>query len=224
MTIYGNTTGTTIKPDRVAERITAAQVGAAPAGYGLGAASVGADKVNGLNSCKKNGWYWTGDETPNVPSDLAFAAVAVNTRLNNQIVQTLTGINSRFGCQMIRISTDDGATWIEEWVNPPLYVGKEYRTTERFGGKPVYAMRPNIGEGSSISKAVPFAENVDCLVRVEGYWNSTDGSMKVPFTTAYFVDSVYVDKDGDDYRLRVDFNTDTAIYNGYPVIYYTKTT
>jgi hypothetical protein len=32
-----------------------------------------------------------------------------------------------------------------EWINPPLNVGKEYRTTERHKGKPVYAMLVDCG-------------------------------------------------------------------------------
>lgn len=30
---------------------------------------------------------------------------------------------------------------VVEWVNPPMQLGKEYRTTERYQGKPVYAKR-----------------------------------------------------------------------------------
>lgn len=38
--------------------------------------------------------------------------------------------------------TDSGVT---EWVNPPMLVGVEYRTTERYQGKPVYTKSFNIG-------------------------------------------------------------------------------
>lgn len=35
-----------------------------------------------------------------------------------------------------------GNTWLPwEWVNPPMQLGVEYRTTERYQGKPVYAKR-----------------------------------------------------------------------------------
>lgn len=29
---------------------------------------------------------------------------------------------------------------VVEWFNPPMLIGKEYRTTERYNGKPVYAV------------------------------------------------------------------------------------
>ena len=32
-----------------------------------------------------------------------------------------------------------------EWVNPPMVLGVEYRTVERFQGKPVYAMAVDFG-------------------------------------------------------------------------------
>ena len=41
-----------------------------------------------------------------------------------------------------------------EWLNPPMVVGPEYRTTERYQGKPVYTMmRPSVTLGSAGSKA-----------------------------------------------------------------------
>lgn len=33
----------------------------------------------------------------------------------------------------------------EEWVNPPMILGVEYRTTERYNGKPVYVKLINLG-------------------------------------------------------------------------------
>ena len=35
---------------------------------------------------------------------------------------------------------------VTEWYNPPTVVGKEYRTTERFNGKPVYTKLINCGK------------------------------------------------------------------------------
>lgn len=40
-----------------------------------------------------------------------------------------------------------------EWVNPPMALGIEYRTTERYLGKPVYVKLVNLGEGAN-GKAV----------------------------------------------------------------------
>ena len=43
-----------------------------------------------------------------------------------------------------------GNTWLPwEWVNPPMQLGVEYRTTERYLGKPVYAQLVNLGAAPS---------------------------------------------------------------------------
>jgi hypothetical protein len=40
--------------------------------------------------------------------------------------------------------------WSEwEWVNPPMEVGVEYRTTERWNGKAVYVKTKNLGDISN---------------------------------------------------------------------------
>ena len=49
----------------------------------------------------------------------------------------------------------DGVT---EWVNPPMILGIEYRTTERFNGYPVYKRAVNIGDITGDGKAT-FASN-----------------------------------------------------------------
>lgn len=35
---------------------------------------------------------------------------------------------------------------VKEWINPPMVVGVEYRTTERFNGKPVYVKAVDMGK------------------------------------------------------------------------------
>ena len=54
-----------------------------------------------------------------------------------------------FGFRMIKCkiySSDPTGKWQPfEWVNPPLTIGKEYRTTERYLGKPVYVRLHDFG-------------------------------------------------------------------------------
>ena len=43
-------------------------------------------------------------------------------------------------------SSQSPFVWLPfEWVNPPLNLGVEYRTTERYQGKPVYVQSINFG-------------------------------------------------------------------------------
>ena len=132
----------------------------APYGFGLGKSSTSASD---LNSCLTNGWYWTGSSTAN--ASIAYSAVHVRTRLDGQVVQTLFGMNALRGCQMYRHTLDGGATWIEEWVNPPMYENEGYRTTERWKGKAVYVMLINCetlpSSGSkSVSTSIPGTANI----------------------------------------------------------------
>lgn len=118
--------------------VTIKQIGAAPAGYGLGVKTT--ETVNNLNTCVNNGWYSTGQATANVPAGFEYSSVFVETRID-RITQKLTTLRDNgigVGTVLIRTSTDNGETWTEEWENPPLKPGVEYRTTERCDGKPVY--------------------------------------------------------------------------------------
>ena len=151
--------------------VTIEQIGAAPTGYGLGTASI---SINNLNTCITNGWYWTGATTLNVPDALMYSAVHVSTRLDGQVVQTLTSINKNIGCQMLRTTTDKGVTWIEEWVNPPMAVNVEYRTTERYMGKVVYTKIVSFTEGDYVSGTF----DVDGGKIIS--WNAQDGSFTFP--------------------------------------------
>ena len=55
----------------------------------------------------------------------------------------ITSSTTVFG---VRKSVDGGVTWEDmEYVNPPMVAGVEYRTTERWNGKPVYTKLIDFG-------------------------------------------------------------------------------
>lgn len=110
-------------------------LGAAPAGYGLGGVAVPADDCN---TAINNGWYSGNATTNNTPatfdySNFSFFVVARNT---SQIYQFFFPPTN--GCVLQRYTTNGGKSWTEEWVNPPMAAGVEYRTTERYKGSAVY--------------------------------------------------------------------------------------
>ena len=117
--------------------VTAAQVGAAPAGYGLGEKT--ARVVIDANTATANGFYaMSGDSAINTPaliSTFKYGTLLVEVRYSNTIHQTI-----RYGAHSaVRHSIDGGTSWTEwEYVNPDMRLGVEYRTTERYEGKPVY--------------------------------------------------------------------------------------
>ncbi|MBR4290668.1 MAG: hypothetical protein IKT52_08525 [Oscillospiraceae bacterium] len=120
----------------------------APAGYGLG--TVNPPAISDLNTCKQSGWYYTSEQTLNVPEKYRYifdySSVLVYARTSKQIVQRLISAGYWTHSEMLRYTLDGGETWTEEFVTPPLAVGVEYRTTERSDGKPVYVKRISVTE------------------------------------------------------------------------------
>lgn len=127
------------KPLSADIELTASDVGAAPAGFGLGETQ--GRTIVDLNTITTIGFYQTvGDSTKNAPDRyMEYSALLVQRRANH-VYQTLYCADGYQSTEMaMRYSADAGATWGEwEWVNPPMEVGVDYRTTERWMGKPVY--------------------------------------------------------------------------------------
>ena len=120
---------------------TVAEIGAAPGGYGLGE-SWGKD-ISGqdLITAKASGWYFWGTAT-NAPVD--WGTMFVNGANASAVTQICFHASYPRGSVLVRYS--EGETWTPwEWDNPPMELGKEYRTTERWNGKPVYVTLLNFG-------------------------------------------------------------------------------
>lgn len=121
---------------------TLTDIGAAPAGHGLGAEQP--TPVGDLNEAIENGVYNFADAALNRPPFGAGEVV--------HVISYGKGIK----CQMAYLSYYYKTVWYRwmhagtwgEWEcsNPPMTLGVEYRTTERYLGKPVYAMLFDVGE------------------------------------------------------------------------------
>lgn len=63
-----------------------------------------------------------------------------------------------------RMFKDNGVWYPFEWVNPPMVLGVEYRTTERYGGKPVYVKVVDCGNIADNKKVAHGISNMQtCL-------------------------------------------------------------
>lgn len=106
-------------------------VGAAPAGFGLGGASI---SISDANAVAANGWYYIGAGTVNKPEHITYGTLFHKVRTTNNMMQEVIDI---YGSMAVRTLND--GKWQEwEYVNPPMMPDVEYRTTERSGGLPVY--------------------------------------------------------------------------------------
>lgn len=137
-----------------ADPLTAADVGAAPAGYGLGNVLAATMPGGDLNNAISNGWFIVSESSLNRPSAVKYGVLSVASRKNGETHQTLYGVGNTTdfifdGTVLRRYLTHKGTWSAWEWENPPMELGKEYRTTERFEGKSVYAKRIKYGKGPS---------------------------------------------------------------------------
>lgn len=139
-------------------------IGAAPDGFGLGASS---QAINiDWNEALSNGWWRDGDDNLlNRPfPGLWGIGLTTNYRKDSHLVQSAFWVDSDGSVYQKIRGRYQGGTWgAWEWVNPPMQLGVEYRTIERYLGKPVYVQLVNFGAlGNATTKSVDVAiENVD---------------------------------------------------------------
>lgn len=164
---------TAISITDVIRGLTAADVGAAPNGYGLGS---NAKAVTDFNTATENGWYRNIVVGPDVhtPNDGGQWFCLTSAYTNGALRQDFYAISAGYhggGTHAIRwyhMSVFGG--WSPfEWVDPPMKVGVEYRTTERFNAKPVYAQLVNCGAlKARTMKTVMLKIPVDWVVSCTG--------------------------------------------------------
>lgn len=112
--------------------LDAENVGAAPAGYGLGGAS---SAVDSWDNATENGFYKSNKGTPDGDGNY-WHGIVVNYSavLGNQLVWKTWGTGSVMATRRVY----DGVPEAWEWLDPPMSTGVVYCTTRRYMGKPVY--------------------------------------------------------------------------------------
>ena len=76
---------------------------------------------------------------------------------------------------------------IKEWINPPMELGKEYRTTERWNGKAVYTRCESLGAcPNSAYKNVTINTDAFCkVIDLRGYAADGGSSVNIPYWDEY---------------------------------------
>lgn len=128
--------------------LTYADVGAAPAGYGLGdiCTTFAADTIT------KTGWYK--GSIGSVSGDTWGAATNfwiiyhIEHGVRNEATQKAWMPACYGNCSIERIRSE-GVYGEWEWVNPPMTLGVEYRTTKRDNGRAIYTKAVSCGKGPS---------------------------------------------------------------------------
>lgn len=192
----------------------------APDGYGLGTRSKWLTSSDDLNNIYEGGFYfWYGTDVPaNIPQNLNYGGMFVISRSSTeyvQIVYAMVGTMYYKGAELRR--TAYNKVWHEwEWVNPPMQLGVEYRTTERYQGKPVYVKLVNFGSlpNNTTKDVAHGCENLQYAVYVGGESNGDNliGNQNVTY--------VHVDSS----NIRINTNADRSSVTATVLIKYTKTT
>lgn len=113
----------------------------APAGYGLGE-ELPTFQVNDLNSATRTGTYRYGVGSANAPTN---SGEWVRVESYSSTFKHQTAFVSYTGGHVAERWMRNGVWEPWEWRNPPVSFGVEYRTTERYNGKPVYVKCVNYG-------------------------------------------------------------------------------
>jgi hypothetical protein len=151
------------------ENITIESLGAAPAGFGLGASC---QNVSDWNNATESGFI---QGSINAPTEASWYGYVIRHGVGYVIQVAFTlAYGSRFW-QATRVMYN--GTWQPwEWVNPPLDLNVEYLTTERYKGLPVYIKACELDLAPSGSKHVGFASGITNVVSIDGsIYNRTEG-------------------------------------------------
>ena len=171
----------------------------APTGYGLGVAP-SPNKVSNLeqlNAETANGWFRFASSAGIELGGKNYTDGWGNSRNynNNYSIQDIFPLSPQH-LEMKRWNY--AGVWVDEWVNPPLALNVEYRTTMRYGGSPVfvkhmrYTPDTDIGNAEGIATVrfdhgiENFSKLVFCLGRIPAnnyqfpYLTTTGGLTAIP--------------------------------------------
>lgn len=151
---------------------TIAEIGAAPAGYGLGKISNEntITSISDLDALKVNcNFLYSSPENPIIVGSVSiiYAYGRVDAYDGSRAKMAIVPVFPEYKSTIVRYA-GSGGTWGEwDWVNPPMDVGVEYRTTERWQGKPVFTKLFDFGEAAN-DKVMRFTSDTVTPVRNGG--------------------------------------------------------
>ena len=232
-----NATQIPVSGELEAETVAAALSNKAPAGFGFG------DAVQSIETTSAEESYETYcakvdtvlDGMPNKTAKLVLAyppavygkagttiSLLYKGDANYAVLSNIGSADTALcGWRMIKLkkSSSDPSAWQPfEWEHPPMQLGVEYRTTERYNSKPVYKKAVNTGALSAgTSKSVAHGvQNIGLrLSALYGLNNNGDNLVSNPGITGILVD-------GSNITITTAAGFSTS--NSWVVIAYTKTT
>lgn len=152
----------------------------APAGFGLGASGKRLNDADDLDTTWQSGWYRWSDKVPNnapsINTKNMYGYMRVDGVDEKTFVQTVYSVLGDSKGLAVTRNVTEGVFGEWEYINPPMVFNKEYRTTERRNGMPVYRKVVTYKPDATISGSfvVPHGiDNFDALVDVFATINAT---------------------------------------------------
>ena len=233
-------TETTIGAELVAIYTTLANK--APDGFGLGGNAKVLTASDNVDDLKASGWYtwsWEPNKQPaGLPSEAEFhvglirvdGASGPNASQTIYFVKSDPSENAGDQCVIQRMGIINGTWNAWEWVNPPMTLGTEYRTTERYMGRSVYKKLVALGEAPSTKgtkEIFPFGEDYSVgtynVFSVDAHLSNyaNDGGWTI--TTPHFSINGELVTDIRFSGVRIDFySSGMTGYYGFALLKYTK--
>ena len=201
-------------------------INAAPGGFGLGGNATRIPAGDDLNSYVKTGRYAQGTtsimrQILNLPDAFSNGGIVVDVLAINPTYVMQIAYNLRDNKDIITAMRQNYiGTWQPwEYVNPPMTLGTEYRTTERYMGKPVYVKLVDAGTMPTANTAKLVAHdiaNVENCLRCNATWSGV-ASFPYRFSGAVTVARTNITLDSGT---QVDYPNASVLVT----MYYTKTT
>lgn len=190
----------------------------APGGFGLGTAAATATD---LNQTVLSGWYSCAGSS-NGPSSNFYGWLLVSSRTGAGGMIRQDAWNALAQPDHFARYAVDGVWTPWEYVNPPMQLGVEYRTVERYNGKPIHIKAVSLGLlENNTSKSVEHGiSDFESCVECSGF------SGPINLVGSGGVDSIYATTS----RVGIDTNgsfssaATSSKLNTVAIIKYTKTT
>ena len=176
-----------------ADPITPESIDAAPGGFGLGLASAPLENGDDVNERHGNGSYaWGSIKPKNAPTllrskgDYQYMLEFGTDEGFTQIVGCYIETNPGLICRQA-FAKSGGVQFAEwEWINPPMQLGVEYRTTERYLGRPVYCKTVDFGAVPPVNtkKRIGFGGvggGADHIISWVGHVSMENNSFVLPY-------------------------------------------
>lgn len=205
----------------------------APSGFGLGSNAKSLTADDDLNNVLTTGWYqWGWNAHPKNAPDNHWGLYGCTMHVFSTVpggyaIQTVYDMSDDIthGCAIQRTVywLSSGSVFYPwEWVNPPMQTGAEYRTTQRFWGKPVYYKIVDCGKIADNKQVEHGVANMrDCI-----FCQGLRGAIPMPSISNNDLSdpwSYYV-ADVDRTKITLACGTTAAGGNCHVILKYTKTT